>query len=96
VNPKLALTPAQRAQAASVADQYKGVPYSWADYGALALHRLRIPVPDLKRYIGDTGHQICSQLADQCRLDLGSHLFDDNRWPGFVTPADLANLIAQH
>jgi len=92
-NPKLALTPMQRAAAPSVADSYRGVPYSFLDYGALALHRLHIPAPDLKHFIGDTGHAICSQLVDMCRFTIGSHLFTDSRWFGYVTPADLASLI---
>jgi hypothetical protein len=92
-NPKLGLTAMQRAAAPSVADAYKGIPYSWADYGALALHRLHIPAPDLREFIGNTGHMICSQLVDQCRFAIGSHLFADGRWPGYVTPADLAALI---
>lgn len=94
VNPKLNLTPHQRSMAMTIAEHYKGVPYSFGDYLALALHRLHVPTPDLRKYIADNRHMICSQLVDQCRLDMGSHLFTDKRWPGFVTPADLANLIA--
>lgn len=73
--------------------RYKGVPYSFLDYAALVAHRLGIPGPGLRSYIASTKHMICSQLVDQFRLDLGSHLFDDGRWPGYVTPASLANLI---
>jgi hypothetical protein len=36
---------------------------------------------------------MCSQLADQCRADGGSHLFDDGRWPGYVTPLDIGLLL---
>lgn len=90
----LRLTNAQRAMAMDIAQRYKGTPYSWLDYGALALHRLHIPAPGLKQYIGNTGHQICSQLCDRARLDMGSHLFvKPPRWPGYVTPLALANLI---
>ena len=63
------------------------------DYFALALHRLGIPAPELKRYIGSSKHLICSQLVDLVYAEAGIHLFTDNRWPGYVTPADLANLI---
>lgn len=73
------------------ASQLKGIPYSFADYAALAAHRLRIPAPHLKQFIQDSGHQICSQLADTFYLRLGAHLFDDGRWPGYVTPASLFN-----
>lgn len=70
----------------------KGVPYSWLDYEALALHHMRIPAPWLKTYISNTGHMICSQMADFAALDGGWHLFDDGRWPGYVPPCDLNRL----
>jgi hypothetical protein len=76
---------------AAAALRYVGVPYSFLDYGALALHRFHIPTPHLKRFISDGGHQICSQLADQAAADGGWHLFK-NVWPGDVTPGDLARL----
>ena len=70
-----------------------GVPYSFADYAALAAHRLHIPAPGLREFIGSSKSMICSQLVDQCYVDAGVHLFRDSRWPGFVTPAALAGLI---
>ena len=70
----------------------KGVPYSFADYGALALHRFRIPTPRLKRYVESSGHQICSQLCDRAAELGGWHLFRDQRWSGYVTPGDLVRL----
>lgn len=77
---------------ADAAKHYIGVPYSFLDYGALAVHRLRIPVPGLKHYVADTGHMICSQLADQAYHDAGLPLFKDGRWPGYVTPLAIYNL----
>jgi hypothetical protein len=74
------------------AQKYTGVGYSFADYFALAAHRLDIPGPALKNYIASSGHLICSQLCDQAYMDQGVHLFTDNRWPGYVTPEDLYNL----
>jgi hypothetical protein len=71
-----------------------GVPYSFLDYGALAAHRLHIPVPGLRGYIADTGHQICSQLCDTAYSDQGCHLFA-GAWPGYVTPLGLWNLDQQ-
>lgn len=68
------------------------VPYSALDYLALALHRFHIPAPGLRTYIESSGHQICSQLADYCAAKGGWHLFDDGRWPGYVTPAALNRL----
>jgi hypothetical protein len=67
----------------------RGVPYSWLDYAALFTHRLRIPVPGLRDYIADSGHLICSQLADLLYQRLGAQIYDDNRWNGYVTPGAL-------
>ena len=71
------------------ARKLQGVPYSWADYAALFTHRLHIPAPGLKAYIASSGSLICSQLADELYLRLGAHIFDDGRWPGYVTPGAL-------
>jgi hypothetical protein len=81
--------------AAIEARKYIGQKYSWADYYALAAHRLDIPVPGLKQYIGNSHHMICSQLVDQAELDAGVHLFTDGRWPGYVTPQALGVRILQ-
>jgi len=69
-----------------------GTPYSFLDYAALATHRLRIPAPGLRGYITDTGHLICSQLADEAARRGGWHLFADGRWSGYVTPGALFEL----
>jgi hypothetical protein len=74
---------------ADAAMSFVGVPYSAADYAALAAHRFHIPVPGLKRYIESSGHMICSQLADRAAGLGGWHIFTDGRWPGYVTPAGL-------
>ncbi|WTJ79432.1 hypothetical protein OG335_20590 [Kitasatospora sp. NBC_01539] len=88
------LTDGQRAALVTAARGYVGVPYSVADYFALAAHRFRLPFsPLLKGYVADSRHMICSQLVDQCYLDAGVHLFSDGRWPGYVTPADLWSLL---
>jgi hypothetical protein len=89
----LELTSEQRELAPSVARKYEGTPYSFLEYAAIALHSLHVPAPWLKTYLKSTRHMICSQLVDQCRLSVGSHLFNDNRWPGYVDPLDLALLI---
>lgn len=68
----------------------RGVPYSWTDYGALALHRFHIPTPHLKKFIARSKSMICSQLADRAARLGGWKIFDDGRDPGDVTPADLA------
>lgn len=89
------LTAEQRYAICAAARDLVNTPYSAADYFAIATHRFHIPVPGLRRYIADSGHMICSQLVDQCYQDAGVRLFDDGRWPGWVTPADLAALLGR-
>jgi cell wall-associated NlpC family hydrolase len=69
-----------------------GTPYSFLDYGAIAAHRLHIPAPHLETFIRESEHLICSQLCDRAAMLGGWHLFDDNRWEGYVTPDDLREL----
>jgi len=85
------LTDAQRLAICAAAHSYVGVPYSWVDYAALAAHRLHLlPATRLlKNYVASSKHMICSQLVDQCYQDAGKHLFNDNRWPGYVMPGSL-------
>jgi hypothetical protein len=90
---KTEMTGEQRSLIVATAMTCEGVGYSAADYFAIAAHRLHVPVPGLREYIGDTGHMICSQMVDFCYMRAGVHLFTDGRWPGYVTPADLANLL---
>ncbi|TQF07525.1 hypothetical protein E6W39_23410 [Kitasatospora acidiphila] len=88
------LTNNQRAAIVSAAHRYLGVPYSFLDYLALATHRFRLPGNGLlKGFVADSRHQICSQLVDQCYRDAGVSLFPNHRWPGYVTPAELARLL---
>lgn len=72
-----------------------GAPYSGLDYLALAAHRFHLPLPGLRAYVASTGHMICSQLVDEAYFSAGVHLFADCRWPGYVTPADLFNLLGR-
>lgn len=87
------LTDAEQHAVVVAAESYIGTPYSFLDYLALSLHKFHIPAPYLKRYISSTKHQICSQLADQCYQDAGIHLFKDHRWPGYVMPLDLLEVV---
>jgi hypothetical protein len=70
------------------------IPYSWLDYVAIGLHRLHINAPDLRKFMADDHGLICSQLVDLAYQRAGRHLFDDGRWPGFVMPSDLGQLIS--
>lgn len=87
------LTDAQRTAVVQAARPLEGTPYSWLDYLSLALHRLHIPAPRLRRYIADSGHMICSQLVDHVYLRAGLHMFHDGRWEGDVTPGDLVAVL---
>lgn len=99
--------PVTAEEAHKIAGQFKGVPYDYLDYWALTAHRLHVPdLPvwpgsredegervTLQHFIGDSGHEMCSQLGDDYELRLGRHLFADGRWPGYVTPGDISGLF---
>lgn len=87
------LTGTQRTGIVAWALEYQDVTYSFADYGALFLHMLRVPAPGLREFIDSTHSMICSQFVDAAWTAGGVHLFDDRRWPGYVKPGDLAKLV---
>jgi len=89
------LTVAQRDAVCAAARGYLGTPYSFADYAAIAVHRLHLPLPGLRRFVASSRHMLCSQLADQCYQDAGVQLFNDGRWPGWVTPGSLYDLLGR-
>jgi hypothetical protein len=74
------------------------VGYSVADYLAIGIHR-RMPLvdhlagPALRRYIENTRHQQCAQLADWGYQQAPFQVFNDKRWPGDVMPADIGHEI---
>jgi hypothetical protein len=88
----------QAGRVAEAALSLIGTPYSFLDYGALALHaidpvwRIAPHATDsqpLARYIQSTGHMICSQLADECMKRADFHVFADGRLPQDVMPSAL-------
>ena len=87
------LTTSQRDGTVAWCEAHPCVTYSWPDYGAIAAHALHLPVPGLKAFIVSTDSMICSQYVDSAYADTGVHLFSDDRWPGYVTPGDLAGLL---
>lgn len=87
------LTGAQRTAICLAARGYIGTGYSALDYLAIGLHSWHIPAPGLRSFIASTRSMICSQLVDRVYQDAGVQLFTDNRWNGYVTPADLAGVI---
>lgn len=88
------LTDIERHAIVGAALALDGVPYGgFLDYLALATHRLGVNDPALQRYIARTGSYICGPLVDKAYQRADVQLFDDGRWNGYVTPADLAQLI---
>lgn len=87
------LTGTQRTGITAWAMEHQAVAYSFADYGALALRRLGLQDPGLRRYIMATRKMICGYYTDRAYSVNGVHLFGDGRWEGFVTPGDLAGLL---
>lgn len=80
-------------KAGKAALAYVDAPYSWLDYAAVSAHAWHLWVPGLKHYVASAKHLMSSQLVDRAERDAGVHLFADRRWPGYVRPADLAELI---
>lgn len=89
------LSAQQRDDVVKAAYAAVGTPYSFADYVAIAVHKLRLPVPGLRKYVESSKHMICSQLVDWCYQQAGVQLFSDDRWNGYVTPADLATVLTE-
>lgn len=89
------LTDEQRRLVVHHARSLVGTPYNFIDYLALALMRLHVPIPHLKRFVADPRRMICSQLVDECYRRAGVHLFDDGRPSHDVTPGDLANMLIE-
>jgi hypothetical protein len=79
----------RREAVAHAARAYVGVPYSFADYAAIAGWHFGIKNGPIRRYVTTSKHMICSQLADQALSDAGFHVFDDGRLPQDVTPGAL-------
>jgi hypothetical protein len=80
-------------KAGKAALAYVDTPYSWLDHTAIAAHASHLWGPGMRHYVASKKHLICSQLVDRAELDAGVHLFADRRWPGYVRPSDLADLI---
>lgn len=81
----------QGAVVADAARGYLGTPYNFLTYGKLAAGVLRMRATEalLRKWISTRRDMMCSQLADQCLADAGFHVFDDDRLPQDVVPAEL-------
>lgn len=91
----LPLTDQQREIIVAMARQYKGTPYSFLDYLAIALLRFGIKPKRLISRVVDSDHLICSQLVTSVYAHAGVDLFNDGTLPWMVTPGDLANRLLE-
>lgn len=83
----------QGVEVAAAARAQIGTPYSFADYAALLGYHLGIDAGPIRRYVTDSGHEICSQLADESLRRAGVHAFTDGRLPQDVMPIELYRVI---
>lgn len=91
----ITLTDAERSAITGWAMEHQGVGYSFLDYAALTAHGAHLDLPWLQSFIASSKRMICSQFVDADYATAGVHLFQDGRWPGFVKPADLAQLLQE-
>jgi hypothetical protein len=90
---RIELTTGQRDSIVQWCYDHPNVQYGALDYLALTAHTLGISTAWLQRRIASDKSYICSQYVDAAYLAGSKHLFSDGRWPGFVTPLDLALLL---
>lgn len=83
-----------RESVAEAARALVGTPYGFADYLALALRRIHLPVPGLRAYIRSTRSLICSQLCVQAARE-GGWMLLGAEFDGYVTPGALRRLAEQ-
>lgn len=83
----LGLTSEQTIRMVDEARKLVGTPYSFLDYLALALERFGVKSARLEKYIADTGHMICSQLAVEAVERAGVDVFGEELSQK-ITPGD--------
>lgn len=87
------LTHEQRDTMVAHARQLEGTPYSFLDYLALALTRLKIKPTFVINRVKSSGHLICSQLVAQEYEKVDAALFRSDTPSYMVTPGDLADVL---
>ena len=85
------LTDQQRSDIDKFGRQMVGTPYSFLDYGSIALSALHIRPKFVTNYINNDKHMICSQLCDHLLRKVGYQMFSDGRIEGDITPGAFAN-----
>lgn len=97
------LTDEQRAKIVEAAEGLLGTPYGFLDIVAIAfaqqrldsrldVHKALAEQPWWVRKIESRKTMICSELVDSSYRAAGVHLFQDDRLPGLVSPADIYGL----
>ena len=88
------IVPKDPEKIAAIGRSFETVPYSAADYFAIATRRLHLWPADvaLKRFVASTRRMICSQLIAAAYRLAGEDLFP-HEWPGYCTPGQLAGLL---
>lgn len=78
----------------TAAREMVGIRYSVLDYFAIAAQRLdlRILAPALRCWTIHSQHQICSGMVEAAASQGGWELLRGGPWPGYTTPARLAQL----
>lgn len=89
---RIPYTAKQRQIAAQFVTDRIGTPYAYADIALIAVAILTKQATPawLERELVDDKHWICSSLDDAAINAAGIHLFNDNRPPAAVYPANLA------
>lgn len=93
---RVPLTDEQRDTMVAHARQLEGTPYSFLDYLALALTKLKIKPKFIVNRVKSSGHLICSQLVAQEYEKVGAPLFTDGTPSYMVTPGDLADVLIRN
>jgi hypothetical protein len=87
--------PSQGRDMAYYALGYLGTPYNFLTYLKLAAgaFRMRLTEGWLRRHMSTRKDMMCSQHVDQSLADAGYHVFDDDRLPQDVVPAELFDAL---
>lgn len=97
MNPLLRLSLVEGQAVVERARLHIGDRYSWVDVASIGWAKVTGGhVPSFIRdRLADPHMNMCSQLVDVIRTEVGLHLFRDGRLSGDVSPGDLRALISQ-
>jgi cell wall-associated NlpC family hydrolase len=90
---RIPLTAADRVRICGAARGLVGTPYSFLDYGSIALAHYKIRPRWVRDFVASTDHLICSQLVVEAYRRGGVGLFGPEQLAGDYTPGDLWRLL---